>query len=166
MSERDHIRDLIHKYGYSIIIEDTVDRRLPINTNIESMYRSMDMIVSVLTDDMAICIHSLAVQLNMRKSDHTKAECDLMEEIVLSTRMIQSIVDSGINNTDDQDERIRRLSAALDLTHIISDIMHRAHNIELYGNGEEFINDGIDVLDSASMYQSELLTEKVRKERK
>ena len=166
MNERDHIKDLIHKYGYAIIMEDTVDKRLPIDTNIEAMYRSMDMIVSVLTDDIAICIHSLAVQLNMRKSGHTKAECDLMEEIILSTKMIQSIVDSGINNTEDQDERLKRLSATLDLTHIISDIMHRAHNIELYGNGEEFVNDGIGVLDSASIYMSELLTEKVRKERK
>ena len=158
MSSRDDIKAIVHTHGYGIIVEDAVDQSKPIDFNIESMYKAMDALISVLIDDMAECIHSLAVQLNMPNT-HTNAECDLMEEIVISTRMIKFIVDSGINEPKGL---VQRLSSALDLSHIVFGILDKAHDMELYGKYEQFVVDGVLVLDDASDLQSDLLTEKLR----
>ena len=166
MSPNDIIQYQIRKKGYTFILDDIINPSRPINETIELLYKAMDLMVSYLIGDIHEYLRYLVEAMNMTKGYTDNEFNGLMDLITTAYNATQSIIDSGANHMFDYDERVKRISSALDLTDTMLHLIAKTREIKLNCGLEKYIMDGLGTLDGASRFQSDLLSGKFEKFKK
>lgn len=170
MNTSDIIRLQIREKGYCYMIDGIVDYSRPIDENIKSLYTVMDLMVSYILGDIVAYLQQLVEAINMTK-DQTDEETNgiksqLLNLIASANNDTQSILDNAMTNMFDDDIRIKRISATLDLTHTMLPIIAKARKLKLNCELEKYVMDGLGTLDGVSRRQSDLLSGKFEKFKK